>query len=139
MDTIRLKGKTALSLIMDKENNINIFEKNIFNKCLTTDEYKLIIQDVINLYRKGKNLNELLDIIKNSEYLYMNNRFDNIRYKIEEYDSFILKPFEVEEGVLTCNKCGSNKTFSYTKQTRGGDESTTVFAICSNCDARWKI
>ena len=45
-----------------KQKNINIFEKNIFNKCLTTDEYKLIIQDVINLYSKGKNLNELLDI-----------------------------------------------------------------------------
>ena len=59
--------------------------------------------------------------------------------KIKEYNSFILKPFEVDEGVLTCNKCGSNKTYSYTKQTRSGDEATTVFAICSNCNARWTV
>ena len=38
---------------------------------------------------------------------------------------------EIEEGVMECTKCGSKKTYSYTKQTRGGDEATTVFAICS--------
>ena len=57
---------------------------------------------------------------------------------MEEYDSFLIKPFEVDEGVLECNKCGSNKTFSYSKQTRSGDEATTVFATCSNCGTSWK-
>ena len=37
------------------------------------------------------------------------------------------------------NSDGQCKTYSYTKQTRGGDESTTVFAMCSNCQAKWKI
>ena len=38
---------------------------------------------------------------------------------------------------MECNRCGSNKTYSYTKQIRSGDEATTVFAICCKCNNRW--
>ena len=132
----RLKGKQALSLIT--EDGVGDIEEIIFNQAVTTDEYKLIIQDILRIYREYPDYN-LIDDIKNEIYLFNHNRFDNIKNKIKEYNSFILKPFEVDEGVLTCNKCGSNKTYSYTKQTRSGDEATTVFAICSNCNARWTV
>ena len=59
--------------------------------------------------------------------------------KIKEEESFIITPFEIEEGVLECGKCGSKKTYSYTKQTRSGDESTTVFAVCYKCSRSWKM
>ena len=34
---------------------------------------------------------------------------------------------------------GSNKTLSFTKQTRCGDESTTVFAVCYDCHNKWMM
>lgn len=136
MDNYRLKGKQALSLMI--KDDIDVIENNIFNNSVTTEEYKLIIQDILRIYRENSNY-DLIEDVKNELYLYNHNRFDNIKKTIKEYDSFILKPFEVDEGVLTCNKCNSNKTYSYTKQTRSGDEATTVFAICSNCNARWTV
>ena len=64
--------------------------------------------------------------------------FVSFQKKIEEYDLFLEKPFEIEDGVIECGKCGSKQTYSYTKQTRSGDEATTVFSVCAKCNAKWK-
>ena len=53
-----------------------------------------------------------------------------------EQDNFLIKPLEIEEGVLEC-KCGSKRVFSYQKQCRGGDESSTTFAECVACKSKW--
>jgi len=135
----RLKGKLAIGLFVKKQDDINLIEECIYNKSVTTDEYKLIIQECISLLRKNNSIEELMNTLETDSYLYGHHRFEGIKKKIKEYDSFIIKPFEVDEGVLTCNKCNSNRTYSYTKQTRSGDESTTVFAVCSNCNARWTV
>ena len=76
--------------------------------------------------------------LKKNKIARNSDNFNNIKLIIEEQDKFIIKPFEVEEGVLECYKCGSNKTYSYTKQTRSGDEATTVFAVCTQCGDKWK-
>lgn len=57
---------------------------------------------------------------------------------IEEEDTFLSKPAELEEGVLECPRCGSTKTFSFTKQVRSADEGMTVFGICSKCGKNWR-
>ena len=106
---------------------------------LDSNKIKLIILELMKYIRDGENISFIKDIVETKKYLKNNKKYDNVKYKMQEFENFILNPFEVEEGVLICNKCDSNKTFSYTKQTRGGDESTTVFAICSQCDNRWKI
>jgi hypothetical protein len=54
-----------------------------------------------------------------------------------EEDDFIENPFQVEEGVLECYKCGSKRTISYTKQTRSADEPASVIATCINCKNKW--
>ena len=84
-------------------------------------------------------LKEVLNNIKTCKYNWDNQYFDDIKSNIKEQDNFIVCPFEVDEGVLECTKCGSKKTFSYSKQTRSGDESTTVFATCVMCKSSWKI
>ena len=81
----------------------------------------------------------IINNIKKSNIGINSKDFQNIQEKIKEEESFIIKPFEIEEGVLECGKCGSKKTYSYTKQTRSGDESTTVFAVCCNCNSKWKM
>ncbi len=46
---------------------------------------------------------------------------------------------EVEgiEGLAKCTKCGSTKALLRNKQTRGGDEGTTAFFVCTNCGNTW--
>jgi DNA-directed RNA polymerase subunit M/transcription elongation factor TFIIS len=64
-------------------------------------------------------------------------KFNSIKTKMSERDDFILKPFDVEEGTLTCKKCKSKKVFSYSKQIRSSDEPASVFAQCIECKSRW--
>lgn len=55
----------------------------------------------------------------------------------QEQDDYILKPFEVEEGVVQCFKCKSFKVFSVAVQTRAADEPTTTMAQCTQCNNKW--
>tara|TARA_B110000977_G_scaffold91494_1_gene121372 strand:+ start:107 stop:541 length:435 start_codon:yes stop_codon:yes gene_type:complete len=55
---------------------------------------------------------------------------------VNEMRDYIQTPLEVEEGVITC-RCGSKRVFSYQKQTRGCDESSTTFAQCAQCGQQW--
>lgn len=63
--------------------------------------------------------------------------FDKFRLREKDQDDFILNPFEVEEGVVTCIKCGSNRVFSTTIQTRASDEPMTTVAHCMKCKTKW--
>ena len=53
-----------------------------------------------------------------------------------EQDNFIIKPFEIEEGVLQC-KCGSKRVYSYSKQSRSADEPMSTYAQCMSCKSKW--
>lgn len=55
-----------------------------------------------------------------------------------EFINFMECP-EVDEGMFQCLKCSSKKIYTMSKQTRSGDEATTVFARCSKCKNGWII
>jgi len=137
----REKGKTLLSSIFSKEKNVTVIEKNVFENCQNDEElYLKLMHEVSTLFlNKTMKLPQILKAIKENKLLWNNDFFETYRKSLIEQDNFIISPFEIDEGVLECNKCNSKKTFSYTKQTRAGDESTTVFAVCANCGAKWKI
>ena len=42
-------------------------------------------------------------------------------------------------GGLVCSKCKSNKTEYSLLQCRSGDEGSTAFVYCHNCNRRWKF
>jgi DNA-directed RNA polymerase subunit M/transcription elongation factor TFIIS len=63
--------------------------------------------------------------------------FDQVRKGQQEQDDFILNPFEVEEGVVECKKCGSWKVYSVSVQTRAADEPMTTMAHCTICKTKW--
>lgn len=82
-------------------------------------------------------LNQIVPLIKNNQLLWLNPIFLDEKCKLEEENDFIICPYELSDGVLTCKKCQSQKIFSFSKQTRSMDEPTTIFALCSNCKNRW--
>ena len=47
-----------------------------------------------------------------------------------------LKP--AATSMYTCGKCKKSECTFYTRQTRGGDESETIFITCLNCKHKWK-
>ena len=124
-----------LSTYIKKQHNRNVFTKYI----LQNDNIQNLLYEIIIDFEDDIKLTDILSKIKNNKYCWNQQNFEEIKYKIKEHDNFVICPFEVAEGVLECNKCGSKKTFSYSKQTRSGDESTTVFATCVMCKSSWKI
>ena len=141
MDSCRINGKRALSTIFSKQKNIEVLEKYIFESLKIPDdesEYNGKMYEIMEFYT-GDNVKKTLEFIKTDKFDYGHETFDIIRKKEREHDDFLIKPFEVSEGVLECSKCGSKQTISTSKQTRAGDESTTVFAMCVKCNSTWKI
>lgn len=63
--------------------------------------------------------------------------FEKLIVMEKEFDIYQVTPYEVEDGVLQCKKCGSHRVFSTSKQVRSGDESTSVFAKCVMCNCSW--
>lgn len=144
MESYRIKGLDILSNVISKNKNVNIIERKIYEFSIvssSTDIIRYYNDTLIDVYIKLQNKENIIDIFRKLSEQQMNwndTKFDNCKKKIEEYDLFIEKPFEIEDGVIECNKCGSKQTYSYTKQTRSGDEATTVFSVCAKCNAKWK-
>ncbi len=137
MDTTRKKGIAALSTVLGKESNVRILEKALF-EASSEDAYVSNIYQAIGDILQEKSLKTVLANIKSGKINWNHESYDNIRYRIEEQDEFIVNPFVVEEGVLQCKKCGSKRVFSYSKQDRSCDEGTSVYAQCFACKTQWR-
>lgn len=135
----RNNGISVLSKYLSNQKNIEILDKCVFYYCSNRDEYLSNIYEIVEMICDKVRLKDIIFRVKNKMIGINSDDFRDVQYKIKEEESFIIKPFEIEEGVLECGKCGSKKTYSYTKQTRSGDESTTVFAICCKCNNSWKM
>ena len=146
MEDYRIKGKNALKTVFTNEKNINTFEKNIYEISLKylkkyeniEDIYNLNIYQIVNEILNDKTISfqDLLKKIKNGNIYWRHPFYTNYINKEVEQDNFLIKPFEIEEGVLTC-KCGSKKVFSYQRQQRSADEPMSTFATCTSCGSKW--
>ena len=131
-ETLRKVGKETLLRFFEKTISTSI-ESDIYNFCITNNRnleqfYIYAIYNVI--------LNNQDTSVLKLDYLWNSKSFDEMREKEEEQDKFIIQPFEIVEGITQC-KCGSNKVYSYSKQTRGGDEATSTFNECAKCKCKW--
>jgi len=77
------------------------------------------------------------DVIKQGKLGWEHVSFSNIKQSQQEQDDYILNPFEAEEGVVECKKCGSSKVYSVSVQTRAADEPMTTMAQCTVCKTKW--
>jgi DNA-directed RNA polymerase subunit M/transcription elongation factor TFIIS len=136
----RTAGVAALTTILKNQTNIKILENKVAKYAGSRVDhakiYNQIIYQVCGDIIASKKLKDILASLVITKLEWNHKMYDTIRANIKEQDDFTECPFEVEEGVLTCG-CGSSKVFSYCKQTRGGDEGTTSFAKCMECNASW--
>ena len=135
IEYLRSKGVEALSTVLNKEQNIKVIEKAVFD-IGSNDEYLTNIYDIICKINNNDKLLNILTDIKNNKLGWNHTYLEDIIYEEQEQNNFLIKPFEVEEGVIEC-KCGSSRVYSFAKQTRGADESTTTFAECMACGNNW--
>lgn len=100
-----------------------------------TDEYLMIYSKYFEY-----DITEIIGmVLVNKEKCCLNSEcFEKYKKEENEYLDFLQCP-EVEEGMYECSKCKCKKIFTMSKQTRSGDEATTVFARCSKCKYSWIV
>jgi DNA-directed RNA polymerase subunit M/transcription elongation factor TFIIS len=141
----REQAMIVLSHVIEKEQNIKIMEKCIYEKSNKNPEkYNDILYQTIGDLLNKKKLSDVLSSIKSNKTGWNHCDFQEFQDQLNEQDDFIENPFEVAEGVLECKKvlkngkvCGSKRVFSYSKQTRSADEPMTTFATCCACGTKW--
>ena len=133
MECQRTKGRDALRTVIKKEQNIETLERNIYEK---SSNYLLSIFEIINDIKTGLKLNDILSNIKKSNIGWNHESLKDAIFEEEEQNNFIIQPFEVYEGVLSC-KCGSKRVYSYQKQSRSADEPMSTYATCMSCKSKW--
>lgn len=122
--------------LMKPEMNESTFSKFkclINSRTFSLEELLTITGDII----EGKTEDEKLFSFNNSN-IWDNFIFNKIKNKIYDQDN-LLENYEIVEGVLKCNKCGSKKIYNISIQTRSCDEGASTKAICINCMNKWMI
>ena len=141
MENLRFLGKTILNNVAIK--NPSLIEETLFDYLLKLNVsnfdiiYKQTIYQIVNdCLLEKKETDSLLTDIKSGKLNWNHDQFTTLKNIEYEQDQFIIQPFEIIEGIAVCN-CGSKRVYSYSKQTRSGDESCTTFNECLKCKAKW--
>jgi len=124
--------RQSLKKYFGKQKNIDYIMRKTSGVDQTIQIYQLLC-----MLEKKEDITHIVHHIKNNQLLWNNPTFDKERAKIEEENNFMVCPYELSEGVLTCGRCKSSKIYTFSKQTRSMDEPTTVFAMCSECGHKW--
>ena len=137
----KIKILKMLCHYLNDKNNIKLFynclilSKDALDCAFECAGYFENINDGENI---PKNINSIFKKANDGMLVWKDTSFETMLKTEKEEDDFLETPLEVAEGAIKC-KCGSERVFSFSKQTRGGDESTTVFALCSSCKSKWVL
>jgi DNA-directed RNA polymerase subunit M/transcription elongation factor TFIIS len=132
--------EVSLNQFIKKDYNRKTIAKMLWRRANGDMEYaNYLCFEIMADYYCSFKLKDIINNIKRKKIGWNHINFEYLEKKQREYDEFILHPPEVEEGVIECHKCGSKKTYSFSKQTRRADESATVFVRCSNCSNTFKM
>jgi len=149
---VRSKMSEMLSLAIQNPHNVKAIEKTIFNTTIRYSNKHLLKHDSFkfediyneigyNLYGKitDTNLKELRKELIENILMWNSSVYNDLKLEEDLTYALIENPehLKVEEGMYKCRKCGSKRIHHYSMQTRGGDESTTVFFTCVKCGKKW--
>ena len=104
------------------------------------DEYKDIAYQLYGYALQGKEIGELVEYLENNQVHFNTVCFSEYKKQQEEHDKYTTNPFDIEkDGLIKCRYCGSYRTITQLRQTRGGDESMTNFVSCTKCGKTFAI
>ena len=127
------------SFIKKPQNRLNIAKTLWKLSGEDIDDANYLLYDVFAEYLVSPKLDDIFTSIRQNHIGWNHPVFQTFKEYQREYDDFLTKPPELEEGVIECSRCGSKKTFSFSKQTRRADESATVFVRCANCGKSFRM
>lgn len=148
---LRENAIAAFQTVLVKKENCNTFEKLLYNNLTNgknideedpdfIDLYKWCVYNVIGILGETETAAEKKHIaneVKKGKIGWKSSFYNEVSAKIDEFDEYLVKPFEVTEGVNQCGKCGSKKTWNIQKQVRASDEPMSVFSRCVECGHSW--
>ena len=107
-----------------------------------TDRKKVLqylIYELFSEYLFSMKLEDVSSVLKSKHVGFDHDNLNRYQIALQEADDFLTNPPDIEEGVIECHRCGSRKTFSFSKQTRRADESATVFVRCVQCGSNFRL
>lgn len=135
----------CIRLYKKKYNLVNIHESNTEEEFFL-NTYKNIMYQIYTYICQIKDTIDQQQLVVNIfNQLEKNNVLFDFEFfseqKFKEYKQFkyLTEPLSVSEGIHTCGKCKSKKTYSYQLQTRSSDEPMTNFVTCASCGNKWKF
>ncbi|NBZ96912.1 MAG: hypothetical protein EBR40_10905 [Proteobacteria bacterium] len=130
-----------LSQFVKKKNNIKKIMDFLWKDVAKNNaEYaRFYLYELLVEWTTHPNMEHIISFLKKKQFGMKHPVFQKYHDMELEQDSFLLHPPEIEEGVIECRKCGSKKTYSFSKQIRRADESATVFVRCALCSASFKM
>ena len=131
------KKQHAINLLETyiKPKNAKVIEQIINKISFSEKDYISNLYESLCLLKCHK-VQTVAKILARNQIGLKNQIFDDLAKRESEFEKYMESPIDITEGVLTCT-CGSNKVFSFMKQTRGLDEKMTIFAQCSSCKRKW--
>lgn len=149
---IRELGLTVIGMYVKNKANVEKIEKRLYlglvngqvsvcdvesTDSVKVDEeiYKWCLYQIIGTILQSGQA-ETFSALKKGEIGWSASQYKETSKKLDEIDDYLINPFEVAEGINEC-KCGSKKTWSFTKQTRSADEPATTFCKCVMCGTSW--
>jgi DNA-directed RNA polymerase subunit M/transcription elongation factor TFIIS/DNA-directed RNA polymerase subunit H (RpoH/RPB5) len=132
------KITNTLSLVIKDISVIDQIIEILYDTVNTESEFTdIIYQIVTDLQSSATDIETVLSDLTSEKVRWEHKQFETEKSSLLEQDDFIETPFELEEGMIECNRCGSKKVYTYSKQVRSGDEGYTTFAECINCKLKW--
>jgi len=129
----------ALCTVLKNTNNAVLLEKYVYQQTKDVEEaiYIWCIYQVVGLLLQGTQPKQIATDVRAGRIGWCSPPYDTVAAKITEFDEYLVKPFEIAEGVVQCGKCQSWKTWSVQRQTRSQDEPMTTFSRCVVCGSQW--
>lgn len=140
MEDFLENAEVALSSFIRKPSNRRNIALAIWKQSARDKEYaNYLLYEIFAEYLVSPKLDEVYASIRQKQLGWAHTAFSKFEEHQKEHDDFLVKPPELEEGVIQCSRCGSKKTFSFSKQTRRADESATVFVRCAECGKSFRM